>query len=94
MKAATYLAALVRAHVAASPPLAADELAVLKQAVAVLTGVGGALAQIARRGAQGGLLAPEIRQELTHARAAVAALERRTSGLARAALHSWESRYG
>jgi len=36
MKASTYLAALVRAHVAANPPLAATELAALKQTITVL----------------------------------------------------------
>ena len=38
MKASSYLAALVRAHVAANPPLAATELAALKQSVVVLAG--------------------------------------------------------
>jgi hypothetical protein len=93
MKASTYLAALVRAHLAANPPLAAEELRALKQAVVVLAKVGGALALIARRGAQEGLLAPELRQELAQVRRAVAAVERRTSDLARAALRSWESRH-
>jgi hypothetical protein len=93
MKASTYLAALARAHLVANPPLAAEELRALKQAVVVLANVGGALALIARRGAQEGLLAPELRQELAQVRGAVADVERRTSDLARAALRSWESRH-
>jgi hypothetical protein len=39
MKDSAYIAALVRGHVAANPPLAAQELAALKAAVSVLAGV-------------------------------------------------------
>jgi hypothetical protein len=93
-KASTYVAALVRAHLAANPPLLADELAAFKEAAAHLSGIGGALALIARRGAQGGPLPPDLREELAQTRAAIAVLERRTCALAGAALQTWESRYG
>jgi len=88
MKPSAYLAALVRAHVAVNPPLTANELAALKQSVAVLAGVGRLLAQAIRLPSSPGL----AREELQRTRAAVAILEQRTHDLARVALISWESR--
>lgn len=88
MKPSTYLAALVRAHVAVNPPLTANELAALKQSVAALAGVGRLLAQAVRLPSSPGI----AREELQRTRAAVAALEQRTHDLARVALISWESR--
>ncbi len=88
MKPSAYLAALVRAHVAANPPLTANELAALKQSVAVLAGVGRLLAQAIRLPSSAGL----AREDLHRTRAAVAVLEQRTHDLAKAALISWESR--
>jgi hypothetical protein len=93
MRASTYLAALVRAHVAASPPLAVDELAILKQGVAVLANLGRSMSYIARNAAQGGALSPELQKLLSQTRAVVDALERRTHDLARSALITWESRF-
>ncbi len=93
MKTSTYLAALVRSHIAADTVLTADELETVKQAVVVLAGVGRVLSRIARCGSQGGSLSPEVRQALAQTRSVVAAVEQRTSDLARAALRSWESRY-
>jgi hypothetical protein len=86
MKPSAYLAALVRAHVTVNPPWPASELTALKQAVVVLAGVGRALAQAART-SQG-----VSHDDLERTRSAVAALERCTHDLARAALISWESR--
>lgn len=93
MKPSTYLAALVRAHVAADTVLTANELETVKQAVVVLAGVGRVLSRIARCGSQGSSLSPEIRQALAQTCSVVAAVEQRTSDFARAALRSWESRY-
>ena len=93
MRASTYLAALVRSHVTANTVLTADELHTVKQAVVVLAGVGRVLSRIARSGAQGGALPPDLRQALAQTRTVVAIVEERTSNLARAALRNWESRY-
>jgi hypothetical protein len=93
MRASTYLAALVRAHVAASPPLTVDELAILKQGVAVLANLGRSMSYIARNAAQGGALSPELQKLLSQTRAVVDALERRTHDLARSALITWESHF-
>lgn len=93
MKTSTYLAALVRSHIAADTVLTANELETVKQAVIVLAGVGRVLSRIARCSDQGALLTPETRQALAQTRSVVAAVEQHTSDLARAALRSWESRY-
>lgn len=92
VKASTYLAALVRSHITANTVLTAQELDALKHAVVVLAGVGRVLSRIARSGDQGCPISPEIRQALAQTRSVVAAMEQRTSDLARAALRSWESR--
>ncbi len=93
MKTSTYLAALVRSHIAADTVLTADELETVKQAVVVLAGVGRVLSRMARCDSQEGSLPPELRQAPAQTRSVVAAVEQRTSDLARAALRSWESRY-
>ena len=51
MKPSAYIAALVRAHVAANPPWPANELAALKQSVAVLGSLGRLIAQSAKTSA-------------------------------------------
>ena len=43
MKSSTYLAALVRAHIAANPPLTIDELSILKEGVSILAKLSRAL---------------------------------------------------
>lgn len=93
VKASTYLAALVHAHLGASPILTADELHTVKQAVVVLAGVGRVLSRIARCGDRGGPLPPEVRQALAQTRCVLATVEQSTSDLARGALRSLESRY-
>ena len=87
MKASAYLAALVRAHVVANPPLAAQELSALKYSVAVLAGISGHLVRALRNASAG-----DIRDALQRTQAAVAALEQRTHDFAKAAVISWESR--
>jgi hypothetical protein len=87
MRSSTYVAALIRAHLARNPPLAANELAALKQSVVVLATLGRVLV---RMQATHGVTAEGLQQ----LRSAVSELERRTHELARAALISWESRSG
>jgi len=93
MKDATYIAALVRAHVAANPPLPTDELAAFKQAVSILVALGRLLTRYSR----GGILSPEslaeLRNDLSRTRAVTAEVESRMHAFASAALASWESRY-
>ncbi|MDE2136243.1 MAG: hypothetical protein KGJ68_02305 [Gammaproteobacteria bacterium] len=92
MKPSAYLAALVRAHLAVNPPLAANELAALKQSIAVLAGLGTVLAQTARNPALSGPALEGVRQVISRTRAAVATLELRTHEFTREALVSWETR--
>ncbi len=91
LKASTYLAALIRAHVSANPPLAANELLVLKRAVAILAGLNRVLAQISRTMATTGSVPPDLQQNITRARVVVGGVEQLTCQLAKAALLSWEA---
>lgn len=92
MKASAYLAALVRAHLAANPPLATSELASLKQSIDVLASLGPLLVQVGRNPALSGPGLEDLRQSISRLRTAVAALEQRTHELVRTALISWETR--
>ena len=92
MKASGYLAALVRAHLAANPPLATSELASLKKSIDVLASLGPLLAQIGRNPALSGPGLEDLRQSISRLRTAVAVLEQRTHELVRTALFSWETR--
>lgn len=93
MRTSKYLAALVRAHIAANPPLTIDELAVLKHGVAVLAQLGRAFGRTAQQLRATGTVPPELQKELALTRTVVAALEQRTHDLARSALITWESHY-
>jgi hypothetical protein len=68
MKDSAYIAALVRGHVAANPPLATQELAAFKAAVSVLAGFGRLLARTAREASQAGVLPRELGQDLSRTR--------------------------
>ena len=85
MKSSTYLAALVRAHVACDPPLTNPELTALKHAIALLVSVRGLLVQAASSAS--GIDA----ETLGAIRQAVASLEQKVLALARAAIVSWET---
>jgi hypothetical protein len=92
MKDSGYIAALVRGHVTANPPLPTDELAAFKAAVSVLAGFGRLLARTAREAARTGVLTRDLQQELGRSRVLISEVERRMHEFAQAALISWESR--
>jgi hypothetical protein len=92
MKDSGYIAALVRGHVAANPPLTTHELAGFKAGVSVLAGFGRLLARTAREAARTGVLTRDLQQELSRSRALVSEVERRMHKFAQAALVTWESR--
>ena len=92
MKDSAYIAALVRGHVAANPPLATHELAEFKAAVSILAAFGRILGRTAREAAQAGVLPRDLQQDLSRSRALVADVERRMHEFAQAALVTWESR--
>jgi hypothetical protein len=92
MKDSGYIAALVRAHVAANPPLTTHELAAFKAGVSVLAALGRLLARTAREAARTGVLTRDLQHELKSSRALVSEVERRMHQFAQAALVTWESR--
>jgi len=92
MKDSAYIAALVRGHLAANPPLTTQELAAFKTAVSVLAWFGRGLARTALEAAQAGVLPRDLQQELSRSRVLVADVERRMHEFVRAALVTWESR--
>jgi hypothetical protein len=92
VKDSAYIAALVRGHVAANPPLTNHELAAFKAAVSVLAGFGRCLVRTAREAARTGVLTRDLQQELKHSLALVSEVERRMHEFAHAALLTWESR--
>jgi hypothetical protein len=93
MKTSTYLAALVRAHIAANPPVPVSELRALKAMVAVLAELGRVLTAIERRVRETGEGAQDLEANLYKTRVALRALEITTSEFTRAALVSWETLY-
>jgi hypothetical protein len=94
MKDSAYIAALVRGHVGANPPLTTRELAAFKTAVSVLATFGRLLARTARDARKAGILPGDLRQDLGHTRTLIADLERRMHEFVRTALVAWEGRVG
>lgn len=92
MKPATYISALVRAHIATNPPLPAAELSALKNSVAVLAGIGSLLANTSRHGIPSGPQGEIYLEAIGRTRAQVAVLEQRIADVTKAALIAWETR--
>jgi hypothetical protein len=92
MRDSAYIAALVRGHVAANPPLATQELAAFKAAVSVLARFGCLFARTGREAAHTGVLPRDLQQDLSRSRALVADVERRMHEFAQASLIAWEGR--
>lgn len=93
MKTSTYLAALVRAHIAANPPVPAAEFSKLKAMIGVLATLTRVLAELDRRVRETGEGARELETNLYKTRVAIGALEIVISDFTRAALVSWETLY-
>lgn len=92
MKPATYISALVRAHIACNPPLPAAELNALKKSIAVLAGIGTLLANTSRHGIPSGPQGEVYREAIGRTRTEVATLEQHIVDLTKAALIAWETR--
>jgi hypothetical protein len=92
MKAATYISALVRAHITANPPLAAAEVNALKTAILVLANLGAMLAKAGRDGIPSGLQGEVYGGMIRRTRREIAVLERRFVDFTKAALIAWETR--
>jgi hypothetical protein len=94
MKPSTYVAALVRSHIVANPPMTDKEVAQLKEGIRILGAFGQRLAQTARSPALSAPAQEALRRDLRAIRRLVEAVETCTHNLVRASLVSWESRSG
>ena len=92
MKPATYISALVRAHIAVNPPLPAAEVNALKTSIVVLANLGTMLAKTSRQGIPPGPQGEMYGETLRRTRGEIATLERRIVDLTKAALIAWETR--
>jgi predicted DNA binding CopG/RHH family protein len=92
VRPATYISALVRAHITADPPLTSAELNALKLSISVLAGLGTVLANTSRQGIPSGAQGEVYREAIRRTRGEIAALEQRIVDLTRAAMIAWETR--
>lgn len=93
MPAATYVAALLRAHLRALAPLPQEELAALKRSIAELGAVGRNLNQIARVAHQTGRITGPGRDDLRSMLKICEAMRDHIKALVRTNIASWESGY-
>ena len=91
LKPATYISALVRAHITANPPLPSAEVNALKMSISVLADLGTVLANTSRHGIPSGSQGEVYREAIRRTRAEIAALEQRIVKLTKAALIAWEA---
>ena len=91
VKPATYISALVRAHITANPPLPSAEVNALKMSIGVLAGLGTVLADTSRHGIPSGPQGEVYREAIRRTRGEIAALEQRIVDLTKAALIAWET---
>jgi len=90
-KPATYISALVRAHITANPPLPSAEINALKTSIGVLAGLGAGLANTSRHGIPSGPQGDIYHVAIRRTRGEIAALEQRIVDLTKAALIAWET---
>jgi hypothetical protein len=93
MPAATYVTALLRAHLRALAPLPREELAALKRSIAELGSVGRNLNQIARVALQTGRVTGPGPDDLRSMLRICEAMREHIKALVRANVASWESGY-
>jgi hypothetical protein len=93
MPAATYVAALLRAHLRALAPLPQEELTALKRSIAELGSVGRNLNQIARVAHQTARITGPGRDDLRSMLKICEAMREHIKSLVRANRASWESGY-
>jgi hypothetical protein len=91
MNYTTYAAALIRAHVRASPPMPVRELAKLEGNLGEVTAIARAMRQIAQAARQGSDVDACLRVELVEVLQAVEDLRQTLRDLVRANVISWES---
>jgi hypothetical protein len=94
MKPATYIAALVRSHLVADPPLPPAELAVLERAAAEVSAIGRNLNQIARAINSGAPVPHGTASVIGQSIEAVEAVREAAKAYVRVAVASWEAPLG
>jgi hypothetical protein len=94
MKPATYVAALVRAHLVVDPPLPSKELAILERATAELSAVGRNLNQVTRAINRGLPVPAGTAALIGRSIELVEAVREATKQYLRAASASWEAPLG
>lgn len=92
MKPATYISALIRAHITANPPLPTAEVNALKTSIVVLTNLGTILAGTSRGSTPSEPRGKVYAEVILRTRDEIATLERRIVDLTKAALIAWETR--
>lgn len=92
MRPATYLSALVRAHISADPPLPSAEINALKMCVGALSKLETELANTSRHGIPSGPAGELYREAIRRTRREIAVLGGHFAGFARTALIAWETR--
>ena len=93
MPAATYIAALVRAHLWTLAPLPTAEEAALKRSIAELSAIGRNLNQIARVAHQTGRITGPSRDDLRSMLKVCEAMREHVKDLVRANKATWETGY-
>jgi hypothetical protein len=93
MPAATYIAALVRAHLQALAPLPSEEMAALKRSIAELSAIGRNLNQIARVAHQTGRITGPDRDNLRCMLKVCEAMREHVKDLVRVNKATWENGY-
>lgn len=88
---ASYISALVRAHLTANPPLASAEVKALKMSICVLAGLGTLLANTSRQGIASGSQGEIYGEAIRRTRREIVTLEQRIVDLTKAALLAWET---
>jgi hypothetical protein len=91
MPAATYIAALVRAHLRALAPLPCEEVAALKRSIAELSAIGRNLNQMARAAHQTGRVTGPTRDDLRSMLKVCEAMRGHIKDLVRANKATWEN---
>lgn len=91
MPAATYIAALVRAHLRALAPLPSEEVAALKRSIAELSSIGRNLNQIVRAAHQTGRITGPNRDDLRSMLKVCEAMREHIKELVRANKATWET---
>jgi hypothetical protein len=89
MPAATYISALVRAHLRSLSPLPKGELLALKRSIAELASIGRNINQIAKVANEGGRLPGSVREEFRAMLKICEALRDNTKALLKANVTSW-----